>query len=156
MYEYRVHTLVDITDNGNLQRQFPFKTKSNDVIHNRDTLAVAKDQNNNFNTMLQLLQIRGNIIWEKPPLRVNDTIGNSGFGSLYEGKHTSWHFQFFTEQAEVYGPSTDPTSQLVEDFNLVPIINFCKETATFPTSTFLTQDIKAINTYFSFSGFADK
>ena len=28
MYEYRVHTLVDITDNGNLKKAFPFKTEA--------------------------------------------------------------------------------------------------------------------------------
>ena len=63
MYEFYVHTLVDITDNGNLQKAFPFQTKSGDVIHNKETLSIAKNQNSNFNTMLQLLQIRGNIVW---------------------------------------------------------------------------------------------
>ena len=57
MFEYRVHTLVDITDNGNLKQQFPFKTLSGDVIHDKNSLAIARNQNSNFNTMLQLLQM---------------------------------------------------------------------------------------------------
>ena len=156
MYEYRVHTLVDITDNGSLQKPFPFKTLGGEVVHDKNSLSIARNQNNNFNTMLQLLQIRGNIMWEQPPNRIHDTIGNSGFGSAYEGTHTSWHFSFFTEQNEVYGDSQNPTANLIDDFNLVPIINFCKETATFPTSTFITQDLKTINTYFSYAGISNK
>ena len=156
MYEFRVHTLVDITDNGVLQKPFPFKTLGGEVVHDKQSLAMARNQNNNFNTMLQLLQIRGNITWEQPPMRLDQTLGNTGFGRFYEGKHNSWHFQFFTEQMEVYGDAQDPTGQLKDDFNLVPIINFCKETATFPNSTFITQDHNTINTYFSYTGIYNK
>ncbi len=156
MYEFYVHTLVDITDNGVLQKPFPFKTPGGEVVHDRQSLLMARNQNNNFNTMLQLLQIRGNITWENLPFRQEGTLGNSAFGSSYEGKHTTWHFQFFTEQLEVYGDADDPTAQLKDDFNLVPIINFCKETATFPTNTFITSDPRTINTYFSYSGIYNK
>ena len=152
MYEYNVHTLIDITENGNLKQTFPFKTKGGEVVHNKESLIIARNQNSNFATVLQLLQMRGNITWERPPMRINDTLGNSSFGSAYEGKHISWHFQFFTEQPEVYGNPTEPSAQLIDDFDLVPILNFCKETATFPTATFITQNIKTINTYFSYAG----
>ena len=72
MYEFRVHTLVEITENGVLSKPFPFKTPSGEVVHDKQTLAIARNQNNNFNTMLQLLQIRGNITWEVPPMKVNE------------------------------------------------------------------------------------
>ena len=156
MYEFRVHTLVDITENGVLSKPFPFKTPSGEVVHDRQTLAIARNQNNNFNTMLQLLQIRGNITWEVPPMRTNEVLGNTAFGTAYDGKQTSWHFIFFVEQNEVYGDVQNPTGQLVDDFHLVPIINFCKETATFPTNTFITQDRRLINTYFSYAGETNK
>jgi hypothetical protein len=156
MHEYRVHTLVDITENGNLKQPFPFKTKSGEIIHDRNSLATARDQNSNFNTMLQLLQMRGNIMWEQPPMRITDTIRNHAFGSFYEGTQTSWHFQFFTEQSGVYGDLQDPVAQLVEDFHHVPIVSFCKETVTFPLSTFDTQDLRTLNTYFSYAGTIDK
>ena len=156
MYEFRVHTLVDITENGNLKKEFPFKTKANEVIHDKHTLSIARNQNSNFNTMIQLLQIRGNITWETPPMRINDSIINMRFGSVYEGKQNTWHFTFFTEQTEVYGKIQEPTSQLLDDFHLVPILNFCKETATFPTETFTTQNSEAINTYFSYAGEINK
>ena len=152
MYEFLIHTLVDITDNGNLRKEFPFKTNANELIHDRESLSVARNQNSNFNTMLQLFQMRGNITWEKPSIRENRTIGNTKFGTSYEGKQNIWHFQFFTEQLEVYGDPQDPVAQLVDDFDLVPILNFCKETATFPTATFITQNHETINTYFSYAG----
>ena len=98
-----VHTLVDITDNGNLKNAFPFKTKAGELIHDVRSLNVARNQNSNYTTMLQLLQIRGNITWEHPPLKMNENIINMKFGSAYEGKQNSWHFTFYTEQEEVYG-----------------------------------------------------
>ena len=157
MHEYRIHTLVDITENGNLKQQFPFKTLSGDVIHDKHSLAIAKNQNSNFNTMLQLLQMRGNVTWENPPSRLElQSLGNHGFGSFYEGKHTTWHFQFFTEQPGVYGDTIDPTAFLHDDFHQVPIVSFCKETATFPFSTFDTTNLKTLNTYFSYAGISNK
>ena len=156
MYEYRVHTLVDITDNGNIKQAFPFKTESGEVIHDKHTLAIARNQNSNFNTMIQLLQMRGNITWDNPPLRISDTIKNHAFGNFYEGQQNSWHFQFFVEQTGVYGDDIDPVAQLVDDFHHVPVLSFCKETVTFPLSTFDTQNLRTLNTYFSYAGNTDK
>ena len=171
MYEYRVHTLVDITDNGSLHRSFPFKTPTGEVIKDRQSLLIARNQNNNFNTMLQLLQMRGNITWDHPPQRIElPNLGNSSFGSYYEGAHTTWHFQFFTEQAGVYGDVSDPTGSLLDDFSLVPVITDCHNTAHFPVQTFVTKELQGtdrqkvigalaggiINTYFSYAGPIDK
>jgi hypothetical protein len=157
MHEYRIHTLVDITFNGNLGQKFPFKTDSGDVIHDKNSLAIARNQNANFNTMIQLLQMRGNVTWEYPPQRMDlNALGNHGFGTFYEGKQSTWHFQFFTEQSGIYGDEIDPTAFLQEDFHQVPIISFCKETATFPLSTFDTLTPTTINTYFSYAGPIDK
>ena len=152
MHIYTVHTLVDITENGNIKMTFPFKTLSGDMIHDKHSLSIARNQNNNFTTIIQLLQLRSNITWENPPKKKNDIIANTKFGTAYDGKQTSWHFTFFSEQPEVYGIPQEPTVQLIDDFHLVPILNFCKETATFPTATFITQDSKTINTYFSYAG----
>tara|TARA_B100001093_G_scaffold434845_1_gene432507 strand:- start:1 stop:516 length:516 start_codon:yes stop_codon:yes gene_type:complete len=171
MHEYRIHTLVDITQNGNLKQAFPFKTTQGDIIEDKQSLALARDQNNNFNTLLQVLQLRGNVTWEQPPQRIElPNLGNYTFGSYYGGKHSTWHFQFFTEQTGVYGDEIDPISYLVEDFNLVPMLPECTNTANFPIHTFLTKDLQGsdeqkviaalsggiINTYFSYAGPVDK
>jgi hypothetical protein len=171
MHEYRLHTLVDITENGNLKQQFPFKTIAGNEIHDKHSLAVARNQNSNFSTMLQLLQMRTNITWEHLPQRVElPSLGNHVFGSYYEGQHLTWHFQFFTEQSGVYGDVADPTEKLVEDFSLVPIITECTNTAHLPLQTFVTKEMQGterqkiigalssgiINTYFSYAGPIDK
>ncbi len=69
----------------------------------------------------------------------------------------SWHFEFQTEQTEVYGDiSNNHVGQLIEDFDLVPILSFCKESVTFPSNTFITQNDVALNTYFSYQGEKNK
>ena len=156
MYEYRIHTLIDITENGNLKQAFPFKTLGNEVVHDKHTLTIARNQNSNFATVLQLLQMRANITWENPPEKINQVLGNLGFGSAYEGKQNTWHFKFFTEQEGIYGDDNNPTEYIRGDFELIPIVSFCKETATFPTNTFITQNSKTINTYFSYAGELNK
>ena len=79
------------------------------------------------------------------------------FGTAYNDTQTSWHFKFFTEQAEVYGDTnTNNIGNLIDDFDLIPILSFCKETVTFPTNTFLTYDSQSINTYFSYTGEVNK
>ena len=157
MHIYIVHTLVDITENGNLKQAFPFKTLSEGVVHDKHSLEIARNQNGNFTTMLQLLQLRGNIIWEKPPEIKHDIIANTKFGTTYEGKHTSWHFEFQTEQEELFGSKDSKyVGKLIEDFNLIPIMTFCKETATFPTNTFITDNDRTINTHFSYEGYKNK
>ena len=121
--------------------------------------------------MLQLLQMRGNITWENPPEKIEMAgLGNHGFGSYYEGPHSTWHFQFFSEQSGVYGDTVDPTENLVEDFSLVPVVAQCTNTAHMPIQTFVTKEMQGtdrqkiigalaggiINTYFSYAGPIDK
>ena len=158
MYTFTVHTLVDITDNGVLKGDFPFKTKANELVHNKESLFTARNQNSNFATLLQVLQMRGNIVWETPPEKTHDLIANTKFGTTYEkGKHTSWKFTFQVEQEDLYGDtSTKNVGDLVEDFNLIPIMTFCKETATSPSNTFITEDDRTINTYITYDGFQNK
>ena len=157
MHTFIVHTLVDITDNGLLKKEFPFKTKSGEMVHDKQSLFTARNQNSNFTTMLQILQIRGNIEWEHPPMKVNDLVINTKFGQAYDGKHNIWTFTFLTEQQNVYGnDASGNIGNLIGDFHLIPILSFCKETATFPSNTFITEDDHTINTYFSYQGITNK
>jgi hypothetical protein len=157
MYEYKIHTLIDITENGRLNLAFPFKTLAGEVVHDKHTLAIARNQNNNFTTMIQLLQLRGNVTWESPPIKLSESLANMRFGTAYNDTQTSWHFKFFTEQAEVYGDTnTNNIGNLIDDFDLIPILSFCKETVTFPTNTFITANDDTINTYFSYAGEINK
>jgi hypothetical protein len=67
-----------------------------------------------------------------------------------------WNFIWQTEQLDVYALNNDRTGQLTEDFDQIPVVNFCKETATFPASAFITQDNKTLNTYFTYIPEQDK
>ena len=176
MHSYMMHTLVDITKNGSLAKTFPFETKAGDIIDGKDSLRTARRQNANFETMIQLLQIRGNITWEEDPIRFNHDLAVTKFGKYYEGQNTSWHFTFYTEQTDIFGNQKNPTEELVEDFNLVPILTDCKNTAHFPIQTFITKDLQKpalhtatkeqkvlnalsgdiINTYFTYGGWQNK
>jgi len=149
MHTYCITTLVDITENGVLRSQFPFKTKSGELVHDAATLAIARNQQANFTTLLQLLQMRSNIDWESTPKKQTDNVVNWRFGSVFEGRHTIWQFEWQVEQSEVYSFDGDPVGGLIEDFDQIPIINFCKETAAFPKNVFNTQDPRYINTYFT-------
>jgi hypothetical protein len=76
----------------------------------------------------------------------------------------------------VFGNAGDPTEYLVGDFNLVPVITDCKNTAHFPIATFVTMSLHEpatntgtkeqkvisglsgdiINTYFTYGGYQNK
>ena len=150
MHQYMIHTLVDITQHGDLKKTFPFTSKSGELIHDKDSLLVAKNQQSNFTTLLQTLQLRGNIVWEHTPIKIHENIANMRFGTAYFGKHYIWNFMWQVEQSALYESENDRYGQLKDDFDIVPIINFCKETATFPASAFITQDPATLNTYFSY------
>ena len=171
MHSFTLHTLVDITKNGNLRNNFPFETPAGDLIQDKETLRIARNQNSNYNTMLQLLQIRGNIVWEDDPVHINHDLTMTGFGAYYEGKHSSWHFTFYTEQADIFASQSFPMGELQSDFNHVPILDDCKQTAHFPIKAFVTKNLQQpsnedkvinalsgdiINTYFTYGGFQNK
>tara|TARA_B100001113_G_scaffold74844_1_gene58294 strand:- start:6096 stop:6617 length:522 start_codon:yes stop_codon:yes gene_type:complete len=144
---YCVQTLVDVSDNGNLNKAFPFTTKSGYLVHDKESLALAKNQQQNFNTLVQSLQLRANINWKQHPVITNIVTGNTRFGKVYEGKHKVWTFIFFTDQNDVYQDSDGATGAVEKDLDLIPVLSFCKETATFPKNAFLTQDDDIRNTF---------
>jgi hypothetical protein len=152
MLTYSITTLGDITENGVLRDKFPFTTKSGELVHDTASLTVAKNQQANFTTTIQLLQLRSNITWERPPQKIHDNIANYRFGRAYEGRQAIWSFVWQVEQEDLYLAYDDKVGRLIEDFDKVPVINFCKETATFPANTFITQHDHTLNTYFTFNG----
>jgi len=93
--------------------------------------------------------MRSNITWEHTPRRLTDSVANWRFGSAYEGRHNIWQFEWQVEPLGVYEFDGDECGGLIEDFDQIPMINFCKETAAFPRNVFNTQDPRYINTYFT-------
>lgn len=92
-----------------------------------------------------------------PPVRSEVILNqNKIFGNHYEGKATMWTFMWETEQQGVYSQDDVPCGSLVSDFDNVPVLIFCKESITFPSSAFITQDLKFKNTQFTYLGIQDK
>ena len=156
MHKYCIQTLVDISDPGELNKQFPFTSKSGDLIQDKETLALAKNQKSNFTTLIQLLQMRGNIIYSEGPIRSPEIVDKWKMGNFYTGKQNMWFFTWMVEQPDTYREDTDPIGALLQDFDAVPVNAFCKESVTFPANAFLTQDYKFKNTQFTYLGVENK
>lgn len=155
MHTYQIRTLVDITENGVAQRQLPYKTKSGILVHDKEVLQKVKLQQQNFNTLLQTISMRGAPIWGHTPLREHLPITpQSGFGTFYEGKQMVWQFLFQTDQADLFG-SNNRCDYLEQDFDGVPIINFLDETITFRQSTFVVNSNEYRNILFDYMGDRD-
>ena len=104
--QYKLYTLVDITHT------------------NQYRLEEGKEQlrwkEQNFNTVLQILGLRSNIIFYSTPIVVG--IKGSVVGFDTDEIIKLWRFDFETERDNMYGPNEDPTLFLREDFHLVPYI----------------------------------
>lgn len=87
------------------------------------------DQQRNFVTLLQCIEIRSIVSFETSPRVETVNIKNLGFGSAYNGKHTVWTFRFQTDREAVYQDDFgNPIGNLLEDLHEVPIIKNLTET----------------------------
>lgn len=156
-YEYGLFTLVDISSPGNLRQAFPFVCNTGDLIDGEYSLNIARNQQANFNTVVQCAQLRANIRWEHDPeYKLLNLNHNNSFGRQYQGEHKVWYFRWLVETVDVYIQRSDPVGGLTDDFHQVPINSFCKETATFPLNVFDTQHPEYKNTHFINLGRLDK
>ena len=147
---------------------------SDDIDHlgNRRVKSIGEQLTNQFSVALSRML---RTIYERMNLREQESITPQDL--INSRVVTTVINTFFgTSQLSQFGDQTNPTEQLVEDFNLVPILNGCKETAHFPIQTFITKDLHQpdlnpgtkeqkvinalsgdiINTYFSYGGWTNK
>lgn len=108
MQRYRIKTLVDIT-------------KTDVLKENIDPL--GKQQQDNFNTLLQILEMRGNVFYNTHP-----------YIDLIEWenkKQKTWIWEFWTEQHDLYKKNDDPVGALREDLKYIPFNSGCSESVKF-------------------------
>lgn len=105
--DYKLYTLVDITHTGQFRAE-PGKE------HDR-----WKEQN--FQTVLQTLGIRGNITFKQSPLSTE--VKGSLVGFPTDEVIRVWRFDFSTERDQLYYTNNDPVGFLKDDFHLVPYIS---------------------------------
>lgn len=117
-------TLVDITSTG--------------VIHNRADREFERNQQRNWETVLQCIGLRTQPFDILGPVSKLMNVDDH-FGEMYFGKQRVWCFTFAVEQLGIWDTGTDPLDLLHKDFNQVPVIQGLNETARFILPIFYTQ-----------------
>jgi hypothetical protein len=103
MARYRIITLVDIT-RSNPDRNDPNRLK--------------QGQQSNFNTLIQTVTLRANILWTVDPIMNKGALPHN-----LGGKATHWIWEFEIEQDEIFKKNNNPIGLLLDDIHGVPIVN---------------------------------
>ncbi len=102
MARYRIITLVDITK-SNPDRADPDRIK--------------QGQQSNYNTLLQTVTLRVNVMSMFDPKTENGSLP-----AHIGGKAKHWKWEIETEQESVFQKDDDPIGLLLEDIHGVPIV----------------------------------
>lgn len=119
---YKLYTTVDITHTGQYKYEF-----------GKENLQW-KEQN--FNTILQTLGLRANIMFDSSPMLIYAR--GSLFGFNTDDVIPIWRFDFSTIYESVYEKDNNPIGLLLEDFELVPFISGLDEPMTQNYDVFVT------------------
>ena len=115
----RCRTLFDITATGVTGHykpsRIPFRDRSGKEITNESTWHLSRNQQRNWETITQLLQLRTQINDVSDP-EINDGI---------------WQFEFGTDIHQVFGDSNDPLGLLKNDCEGVPMLTGLNERSRF-------------------------
>ena len=120
--DYTLYTTVDITKTG--QYRSEPGTES------------ARWKEQNFQTVLQTLGIRANIMFNKSPVMIATNGKIVGFDT--NQIINVWHFDFSTERDHLFELDGDPVGQLIKDFEGVPYIAGLDESMEQNYSVFVT------------------
>lgn len=132
---YTAYTLVDIS--------------ASNVVSMTSKDYVGYNQQQNLNTLLQLISLRSQPInMQVQVLQAQDLV-NFNFGKLYKGLHTVWKLTFGSEYSNVYEFNNNPVFFLEKDCDGVGFVPDLKETVDFKSYTFETVDVDTINLYFN-------
>jgi hypothetical protein len=121
--EYMIYTTVDITNTGQY----------------RTELGKEADRwrEQNFQTVLQTLGIRGNISYRKSPRQIE--ISGHVFGFNTTNIIRVWQFDFSTEREQLFEKDNDPIGYMIEDFDAVPYISGLDESMEQNFDVFVTE-----------------
>ena len=108
MQHFRIYTLVDIT------RTQVFKEWVD---------PLKKKQQDNFNTLHQTLEMRGNVYFDEDP--------HTEILEWNRSKQKTWIWDIYTEQNDLFLASDDPAGLIKRDIEFVPFTAECTETAKF-------------------------
>ena len=133
MEQIEIKTLIDVT---NTQVQRPTQGTQ-----------FEQDQNRNFITLLQCLEIRSIVSYDSKPTCELVDIKGMEFGSTYKGKQMVWTFYVQPDRESVYLDSTgNKVGTLLDDLHEVPVIKKLNETVNIDKAVFDTKDSSFKNT----------
>jgi hypothetical protein len=108
---------------------------------------IAYDQNRNFITLSQCIEIRSIVSYEFPPIVEEVELKGLGFGTEFKGCHKVWTFTFSPDREGVYEDSEgNIVGSLIEDLDGVPIIKNLTETINMGKAIFNCKDLVSRNT----------
>jgi hypothetical protein len=132
MDRIEIRTLVDITN-----------TKVNRPNQGSQ---LEYDQNRNFITLRQCVELRSIVSFDNPPRCEEIEVDGLGFGPDYKGLHKVWIFEFTPDRSGVYLQNNDPIGGLVDDLDSVPIIKNLTETINIAKAIFDCKNTASKNT----------
>jgi hypothetical protein len=113
---FQGYSLVDITPTG--------------VIRTNDNNAIDRNQQRNWETVLQCMGLRTQPQNIQDPVSTLANLESLEFGDFYTGEQKIWTWTWTVESTGVY--DTDkPLGGLLQDFEQVPIVTGLTETAKF-------------------------
>ncbi len=121
--DYKLYTLVDITHTGQHRLE-----------QGKETL---RNQEQNFNTVLQTLGIRSNVWYSHGPIPMEVKGNLVGFDT--DDIIRVWRFDWRTERENLYQKDGDPIGFLKDDFHLIPYIKGLNEAMEQQYAVFNTQ-----------------
>ena len=128
-----IQTLVDITNTR--------------VNRPNQGSQLEYDQNRNFITLRQCIEIRSIVSFDNPPLIEKKKIDGLGFGSSYKGEHNVWTFKFIPDRSGVYtSEDGNAIGSLIDDIDSVPIIKKLTESVNIDKAIFDCKNIYTKNT----------
>jgi hypothetical protein len=128
-----IQTLIDITNTR--------------VIRPNQGSQLELDQNRNFITLLQCIELRSLVEYDRGPIVSKVDIKTLDFGSAYKGKHAVWTFRFTTDRSNAYMDETgNNIGTLLADLHQIPVIKNLKETLNIETAIFDLESSEHRNT----------
>lgn len=130
MKKIECFTLFDITATGVSSARspgaFPWTTKNGIVLRDAKDLVTARNQQRNWDTLLQLIGMRTQSFEIQPPTLLEPT--DRVDLPHWTGHQRTWHFTFGVENAEQWLLDNDYYHWLKNDSDCVPMIVGLSET----------------------------
>lgn len=131
---FNCYSLVDITATGSL-RYSPTES------------AMRRDQQRNWETLVQSISLRAQPVLLTPPTVITATdISEYAFNQPIQENTRIWHFTFGSEHADIYS-----IAQLMQELHQIPITTGLLESIKLPKPIFDTLSENS-NTYFTING----